>query len=102
MMPIKHLGSLLNLNNDGGLGDIVRHAQDMGELVSALQVSLPADEAAAIIAANVRDDGELVILCSSSAWASRLRFETETLLLAARDTGAQVERCTVRVGRGQS
>jgi len=101
-MPIKHLGSLLNLNNDGGLGDIVRRAQDMGELVSALQGSLSADEAAAIIAANVRDDGELVVLCSSSAWASRLRFETETLLQAARNIGAQVKRCTVRVGRGHS
>jgi len=99
-MPIKHLGSLLNLNKDRELGDIVKHARDMGELVSALQNSLPVDQATAVVAANVRDDGELVILCSSSAWASRLRFETDTLMQAARDTGAQVERCVVRVGRG--
>ena len=99
-MPIKHLGNLLKPNKDGGLGDIIRHARDMGELVCALQRSLPADEAAAVIAANIRDDGELVILCSSSVWASRLRFETATLLRAARNTGAKADRCTVRVGRG--
>ena len=100
-MPIKHLGNLLNPNNDGGLGDVIRHARDMGELVGALQASLPEKEATAVIAANIRDDGELVILCASSAWASRLRFETDALLKAARATGAAVDRCTVRVARGQ-
>jgi hypothetical protein len=99
-MAIKHLGNLLNPNNDGGLGDVVRHARDMGELVGALQASLAEKDAAAIIAANIRENGELVILCSSSAWASRLRFEKEALLQAARGTGVAVDRCTVRVGRG--
>ena len=99
-MPIKPLANLLNPNNDGGLGDLIRHARDMGELVSAIQAVLPDPEAAAVIAANIRDDGELVILCSSSAWASRLRFETEAMLQAAKTTGAEVSRCNVRVGRG--
>jgi hypothetical protein len=99
-MPIKPLGNLLNPNNDGGLGDLIRHARDMGELVSAIQAALPDAEAAAVIAANIRDNGELVILCSSSAWASRLRFETEPMMQAARATGAEVRCCNVRVGRG--
>lgn len=99
-MPIKLLENLLNSNNDGSLGDIIKHARDMGVLVSALQSSLPDDEAAAVIAANIRDDGELIVLCSSSAWASRLRFETDTLMHAARGTGAMVESCSVRVSRG--
>jgi hypothetical protein len=99
-MPIKPLGNLLNPNKDGGLGDLIRHARDMGELVTALQAALPDSDKAAVIAANIRDDGELVILCGSSAWASRLRFETELLMQAARGTGATVNRCTVRVGRG--
>ena len=101
-MPVKLLGNLLNPNKDGGLGDIIRHARDMGALVSALQSSLPGSEGAAVIAANIRDDGELVVLCNSSAWAARLRFETDVLIQAARETGAEVERCTVRVGRGNN
>jgi len=40
-----------------------------------------------------------VILAKSSAWASRLRFETEALIEAARETGADVMSCTVRVAR---
>ena len=99
-MSIKPLGNLLNPCNDGGLGDLVRHAKDMGELVTAIQAALPETDAVAVIAANIRDDGELVILSGSSAWASRLRFETEVLMQAARGTGATVNRCTVRVGRG--
>jgi predicted nucleic acid-binding Zn ribbon protein len=51
------------------------------------------------VAANVRDDGELVVLCRSSAWASRLRFAADDLLSAARATGAEVTRCSVRVAR---
>jgi len=98
-MPVKRLENLLNPNKDGGLGDIIRHARDMGELVQMLQMSLPKEHAGSIVAANIRDDGELVVLASSSAWASRLRFETDALIEAARRTGANIERCTVRVSR---
>jgi len=98
-MAEKRLDSLLQPNENGGLGDIIRHARDMGDLVQILQRALPADQAAAIAAANIRDDGELVILASSSAWAARLRFETEPLLDAARAAGRTVARCSVRVGR---
>ena len=98
-MPAKRLENLLNPSNDGGLGEIVRHARDMGELVQMLQLSLPPDQAGSIVAANIRDDGELVVLAASSAWASRLRFETDRLIDAAKQTGASVESCTVRVSR---
>jgi hypothetical protein len=98
-MTEKRLDSLLQPNENGGLGDIIRHAREMGDLVQVLQRALPADQAPAIAAANVRDDGELVILASSSAWAARLRFESERLLDAARTSGRTVLRCSVRVGR---
>ena len=100
-MSAKSLENLLNPNNDGGLSDIVRHARDMGELVQMLQMSLTPEYAGSIVAANVRDDGELVILAASSAWASRLRFESEKLIEAASATGAKIESCTVRVSRDQ-
>lgn len=99
-MAVKSLENLLNPNKDGELGDVIRRAREMGELVDALRSSLPEQDAAGIIAANIRDDGELIVMCSSSAWASRLRFASEALMQAARGTGAQANRCTVRVGRG--
>jgi hypothetical protein len=98
-MAAKSLENLLNPNKDGDLANIVRRARDMGELASALLRALPAEEGASILSANVRDDGELVILCRSSAWASRLRFSSDALLAAAKTCGAEVSRCSVRVAR---
>lgn len=98
-MATKRLENLLNPSKDGDLANIVRRARDMGELATALAGAVPPEEGAAIVAANVRDDGELVVLCRSSAWASRLRFAADDLLAAARATGADVTRCKVRVAR---
>ncbi len=98
-MPFKSLENLLNPNDDGGLGDVIRHAKDMGELVHKLQQALPDDLSASIRAANIRDNGELVILAASPAWAAKLRFESDALLAAARDAGTEATSCTVRVSR---
>jgi hypothetical protein len=99
-MSIKSLENLLNPNDNGGLGEIVRHARDMGELVNRLQRALPDDIGQQVLAANIRGDGELIVLTSSPAWAAKLRFEADALLAAARATGAEVASCTVRVSRG--
>ena len=98
-MPPKRLENLLNPNSDEGLGGIVRRARELDRLVEALRSALPADEAAGIVAANIRDDGELVVLTESPAWAARLRYEADRLIEAARSTGATVTGCKVRVGR---
>ena len=98
-MAAKSLEYLLNPSEDGDLATLVRRAQDMGELATALVRALPPEERAAIIAANVRDDGELVVLTGSSAWASRLRFSADVLLAAARAHGTEASRCSVRVAR---
>ena len=98
-MAAKSLENLLNPNKNGDLGSIVRRAREMGELAAALARALPPDEGASIVAANVREDGDLVVLCRSSAWASRLRFSSEILLEAARTHGAEATRCTIRVAR---
>lgn len=99
-MPVKSLEDLLKVSTDGDLGDLLRHARDMGDLVQLLQGALPPEQRSAISAANIRGDGELVVLASSSAWASRLRYETEILMDAARSTGKTVSSCSVRVSRG--
>ena len=99
-MPLKSLENLLNRDGSDGLGDVVRKAREMGDLVTRLQESLGAEAGAHVRAANIRDDGTLVVLASSPAWASRLRFEEDRLLAAARDSGADVSACQVRVSRG--
>lgn len=101
-MTEKRLENLLDPNNTGGLGDLIRHAREMGDLVQRLQKALPEDQSPAIAAANIRDNGELVVLASSPAWAARLRFESELLMAAARKGGAAVASCTVRVVRSQA
>ncbi len=50
-----------------------------------------------LLAVNLRENGELVLICSSSSWAARLRFETDQLIKAARMTGADVKKCKVKV-----
>jgi hypothetical protein len=99
-MPMKRLDNLLKTSNDKGLAEVIEHARDMGDLVQILQSALPGEQRAAIAAANIREDGELVVLASSSAWASRLRYETEVLLAAVQATGRNVKSCSVRVARG--
>ena len=99
-MPADKLEDLLNPSNAGDLGKIVKRARRMGELTNILSSALPESDKLAIVAANVRDDGELVIICASPAWASRLRYETETLLKAARDAGISAHTCRVRVTQG--
>ena len=99
-MADNDLKSLLNPNNGGELAGVVRRARQMGELTHVLCAGLPADYAGAIAAANVRDDGSLVVIASSSAWASRLRYEAENLLEVARRHGKNVSRCSVRVASG--
>jgi len=73
----------------------------MGELTDILCNALPESDRSAIVAANFREDGELVVICASSAWASRLRYETEILLQAARNAGVMAQTCRIRVANGQ-
>jgi hypothetical protein len=99
IMATKQLGNLLNPTNDGDLGAIVRRARKMGELTEVLARSLPPEQAEGIVAANLREDGELVVIATTSAWASRLRYETDTLLEAARSVGIEVHACRIRVSQ---
>jgi hypothetical protein len=96
-MPLKSLENLLDQGDGGDLGRLVRRAREMDSLVQSLQQALGGDAGASISAANLRDDGTLVVLSSSSAWAARLRFETETLLEAARNAGVKADACKIRV-----
>jgi len=98
-MTISKLKNLLNPINDGDLGDLINRARRMGELTDVLSNALPESDRSAIVAANVREDGELVVICASSAWASRLRYETEVLLAAAKKAGVTAHTCRIRVSQ---
>ena len=89
-MSIIRLENLLKARAGGTLRKIVQRAQNMDELTTALRAVLPADEGQNLLAANLREGGELVLVCASSAWASRLRFESDTLMEVARATGLTV------------
>ena len=99
-MAENDLKNLLNPNSGGDLGKLVQRARELGELTHTLCKSLPAEFSGAIVAANVRADGDLVVIAASSAWASRLRYETDTLLAAARATGLTAHSCRIRVSQG--
>jgi len=98
-MPLKSLENLLKASTDKDLAEVIEHARDMGDLVQILQAALPDEQRGAISAANIRGDGELVVLASSSAWAARLRYETDLLMTAAQASGKEVSTCSVRVAR---
>jgi len=98
-MSENELKNLLNPCSDGELAGIIRRARLLGELTEVLCKALPDDYTGAIVAANLRENGDLVVIAASPAWASRLRYETETLLAAARDAGLEPVACRVRVSQ---
>lgn len=98
-MAEKRLENLLNPSKNGDLGTIVQRARELAALTEALARALSPEEGASIVASNVRDDGELVVLVRSSGWASRLRFAADTLLETAQAEGIAADRCTIRVAR---
>lgn len=98
-MPATKLDKLLKSASGGDLKTIIQTAQIMDSLAAALRATLQADLAEHLLAAALREDGELVAVCSSSSWASRIRFESDALLDAARKAGFQPTSLRVTVSR---
>ncbi len=98
-MSAEKLNKLLNCSKNSELSDLVRRAVEAGALVERLSLALPADLAGDLVAANVHEDGELVVVCRSSARAARIRYESKTLQAAANSAGLAVQRVTVRVSQ---
>jgi len=98
-MTMKRLEKLLKTGAGGTLDEIIQRAQNMDELTTALRAELRPDAGQNLLAANLREGGELVLICASSAWASRLRFETDRLVRVAREAGLDVKTCRVMVSQ---
>jgi hypothetical protein len=99
-MSIIRLEKLLKSGSQTSLDNIIQRAQKMDELTSTIQAALPQDLAENLLSANLRADAELVLVCSSSAWAARLRFESEKLLEIVNRNGATAKSCRVSVSQG--
>ena len=99
-MTLKRLEELLGRADSGPLKKVISRARAMDDLAARLRAALDPEAAPHLVAANLRDGGELAIVCSSPAWAARLRFESDALVEAARAAGLDARRCTIRVARG--
>jgi hypothetical protein len=86
-MSAKKLENLLGPGSGGSLEKLIQTARDMDALTGAVRGALSPDMGENVVAANVRENGELVIICASPAWASRIRFEADALLAAAAEAG---------------
>ncbi len=96
---MKRLDKILKPSTDNDLADFVRRARDMDELTSTLVRGLRCEARHAIVAANLRDDGTLVLLASSPGWAARLRYAEDEVRDAAAKAGLDVHDVRVRVAR---
>jgi hypothetical protein len=99
-MPVKKLENLLNSGASSNLEKLIQTAQNMDSLTSALRSAMPPDMGENLLAANVREAGELAIICSSSAWAARIRFESDALLQAAKTAGFDAAVVKIMVTQG--
>ena len=97
-MTIIRIDNLLKNAPGTTLDKIIQRAQNMEALTAELRVALPPETGQNLLAANLRDNGELVLVCTSSAWASRIRFESDKLLAIVRDAGHTAHDCRVTVG----
>ncbi len=96
-MPAQKLENLLNRNKNGELAEIIERARDFAELSDALAAALPEDVREGLVSASVSADGQLVVFGRSPAWAAKLRYESQSLLEAARDSGQPADSVRVRV-----
>ena len=96
-MPPRKLENLLNSSENGGLVNVVRRARMLGSLTETLSKALPDELRTALVGANVREDGVLVVIARSPAWAARLRYEQQNLIKAACASGTPVTQMHVRV-----
>ena len=92
----KSLSELIG-SKDSGLGRLAAEARKRADLGDFLRDRLDPQIAGGIAHCNVRDDGTLVIIAVNSEWAARLRYESTQLIALARENGAKVSACKIRV-----
>lgn len=92
-------GSLKDLlQRSGQLKSLAQRAERMAGLTERLREALPEPEKQHLVAASVSaDTNQLNVTADSAAWAARLRYVADDLLVAARKHGIAATRCRIRV-----
>ena len=98
-MSIIPLEKLLKKGSGDALGDIVQSAREMGEWQARVARFLDPELAENLVAANLRENRELVLIASTSQWAARLRFEVPEIMSKLEANGSAVASCKVRVSQ---
>lgn len=81
----------------GVLGRLRQGSAEADRALRAVRSALPEELAAQVWGASVRS-GQLTVLVTSAAWATRIRYQAPGLREAtARELGAELERVVVRV-----
>jgi len=84
------------------LEKLVQRAQHMDDLCLTLCRAIGPEAASGVVSANIREDesgATLMVVCQSSAWASRLRFNPGVLREAASACGHNVSNVKVVVAQ---
>jgi hypothetical protein len=90
--------SLKDLLQGGGrLKSLAQRAERMVSLTDQLREALPDPEKHHLVAASVSAANQLNVTADSAAWAARLRYLADDLLVAARHHGIAATRCRIRV-----
>jgi hypothetical protein len=97
-MP-KSLSELLAAQNSS-IANLADRAQQKVALSDHLRTQLPENLAGGFVHCNLRDDGTLAVIASSSECAARLRFETEEFSRICTALGITISGIKVSVSSG--
>ena len=94
----KSLSKLISLS-DSPLGKLAQEARSRLELTDHIRTGLPDDLSAELTGCSLDDNNILIVRASNPAWAARLRFETERLLVLCRERHPETRSVKVKVTR---
>ncbi|MBM4195968.1 MAG: DUF721 domain-containing protein [Gammaproteobacteria bacterium] len=86
----------------GAVESLVRQADAAANLVALLRSGIGGALGQSIRAASLQPDGTLVVAAASSAWAARLRFESERMRSLCREQQLNCTRVVVRVAEPEA
>jgi len=92
----KSLSELLG-SSESRIGQLAARARAKVGLTDHIRKGLTPDLAAEIVHCTVEDNGVLIIRATGPEWANRLRFESEQLLMLARQRHPEATQVKVRV-----
>jgi hypothetical protein len=95
---LKSLSELISLSNSP-LSRLAQEARSRLELADHIRAGLADDLSAEMTSCILDTDGTLVVRASNPAWAARLRFESERLLVLCRERRPETRSVKVKVSR---